>query len=474
MLAESSRFAGISWKSLRAEESDRRRLGPRGMLWVFGYAVTLGLAHYLVVGPKFYYLGFENIPPRFGVAVLLAVPYFLCARRLPASWDRPSALVYWALFLLVVAPVLVLPVFISNPDSSVWTMVVGVTGCFLLLGVIYSMRPPTMPRLLPLSPRAYWIGFAVLWAGMFALVISTYSLHFGFDSLSSFYDIRAQFKKASADVPKFVRYAIPWLGSVIAPIALAKGLIQKRYLWAIAAVVTELVLVSITGYKSLLFSAVAVIGVLIIARYFDPRRIGAWLAGLAASGVLIATVIDVVTDGTLLTSLFVRRLILVAAINTRYFFEFFSDFPKLHLGHSVLGAWVDYPYELSPANLMGLVYYGNPYTSANANVWADAFINFGVVGMVVFTLVLAVALLVLDSCTRAGAPKLLVLAPLAMTSISLANSALLTVFMTHGLMLTLILVYFMPVDDGPGVVGRRGRPGAERAEKRSKRRADRE
>ena len=89
------------------------------------------------------------------------------------------------------------------------------------------------------------------------------------------------------------------------------------------------------------------------------------------------------------------------------------------------------------------------------NIWADAYSNFGVLGMLVFTALLGMALLLVDASTRAGAPRLLVLAPLAMIALGLSNSALLTVFMTHGLLLTLILVYLMPRGMQPGSASER-------------------
>ena len=410
---------------------------------MLGYAGALGLAHFLVIGKPFAYQGFEPVPPNPLHLLLVALPYYLCIRRLPSSWERPSALVYWALFGLVVAPVHVLPVFIEQPDPSVWIMVYTVAGCFWLLGGIYSIEPPRLPRP-TVPPRIYWAGFAVTALGMLALLLATYGLHFEFTSWSSFYDVRGEFKDAREDAPRITGYVLPWLGQVLAPIAIARGLLNRSVPWLVGGVLTELLLVSMTGYKSLLFSSALIIGIVLIARFTDVRKIGLRISVLATSSVLAVTLLDVVLNNTTLSSLLVRRGIMVAGLNTRYFFEFFSDFPKLHLGHSVLGFWVDYPYETSPPNLIGLVYYGNPYTSANVNIWADAYSNFGVLGMLVFTALLGMALLLVDASTRAGAPRLLVLAPLAMIALGLSNSALLTVFMTHGLLLTLILVYLMP------------------------------
>lgn len=434
-------------ESARRREGGTPPLSWRGVRWLLLYATGLGLAHYFVIAPAFSYLGFEKRPPNLAVAAVLLVPYVLCARRLPASWERPSALVYWFLFLLVVAPIHVLPVFTADIERPMWLMVASVAAAFWLLGLIYRVRPPTIPR--PrLTPKAFRWGFCLVWAGLAAVVVSQYGFQLDLVSLTSVYDLRTEFREAGEHVPKVARYAVTWLGEVIGPVALAYGLYHRRYLILVAAVVTQVFLVSLTGFKSMLFS-MALVAAVVVLSWTGVRRLGRTVAMLVAGGVLTVTAYDFLAGSWQLSSLFVRRMILTAAVNTHYHFEFFSEYPPARLGHSVLGAWVDYPYSLPPARLIGLAYYGNAWTSANANLWADAFSNFGLVGVFGFTAVLAVALLLIDGAARrtrdGGKPHPLMLAALVVPSVSLCNSAMLTVFLTHGFMLAALVVYLLPV-----------------------------
>ena len=77
------------------------RVSGRTVAWLAVYALGLAACHYLVIAPAFAYLGFEKVPPNPLVAIVVAPTYLLCARRLPLSWERPSAIVYWMLFLVV-------------------------------------------------------------------------------------------------------------------------------------------------------------------------------------------------------------------------------------------------------------------------------------------------------------------------------------------------------------------------------------
>lgn len=107
---------------------------------------------------------------------------------------------------------------------------------------------------------------------------------------------------------------------------------------------------------------------------------------------------------------------------------------------------MNYPYDLKPPFLIGQVYYGNPEMSANANLWADAYANFGLVGVFVFTGILAAVLHFADSAAR-GLPAGLALAALAQSAFSVSNTAMLTVLLTHGMLLAVAVVYLMPAGD---------------------------
>ncbi|MFD2078615.1 hypothetical protein SAMN05421678_113106 [Actinopolymorpha cephalotaxi] len=421
------------------------RVGGRTVAWLAVYALGLAACHYLVIAPAFAYLGFEKVPPNPLVAIVVAPTYLLCARRLPLSWERPSAIVYWMLFLVVVAPVHVLPMFITDRSTAVWLMVGGVAAAFWLLGGIYSVplwtfRPPAIPA------RVYWPAYALLWLVMTGVVVGYYGLHLRLVSLSEIYAVRDTYRNSFGEVPKVATYVVPWLGNVIAPVAIARGLMTRRWSWAALGVLTELYLVSITGFKQLLFSSLLAAGVVVLARTTDLARIGRRVGVLAACGVFAVTVIDFARGGWGLSSILVRRLVLTSAVNTEYHFEFFLQNPKGHLGYGVLSHWVAYPYDLKPPFLIGQVFYGNPEMSANANLWADAYANFGLVGVFVFTGILAVVLHFADSAAR-GLPGGLALAALAQSAFSVSNTAMLTVFLTHGMLLAVAVVYLMPAGD---------------------------
>jgi hypothetical protein len=136
------------------------------------------------------------------------------------------------------------------------------------------------------------------------------------------------------------------------------------------------------------------------------------------------------------------------ALLTGEYFEFFSRNPKALLGHSILKPFVNYPYDLDISNLIGRAYFGSAQTSANANIWADAFGNFGLMGVVGFTFILALVLWLFDSRAR-GMDRRVVTLMLGIPAFSLANAGLLTCLLTHGIFFALLIVFVMPATHRP-------------------------
>ena len=80
---------------------------------------------------------------------------------------------------------------------------------------------------------------------------------------------------------------------------------------------------------------------------------------------------------------------------------------------------------------------------ANANIWADAYANFGYAGILCFTLLLAILLWLYDSMAVNRDMRLAALA-IGLPAFALANGGLLTSLLTNGIVLAMLLMYLMP------------------------------
>jgi len=199
-------------------------------------------------------------------------------------------------------------------------------------------------------------------------------------------------------------------------------------------------------------SYVVGIGLTLIAYYLcaESRRQGyRWFSAL---GVLVAlgAIFDYLQGGYSLTTLLVRRALATAGLNTAYYFDFFSNNPRYGLHQSILSFAGSPPYQLSPPQLIGVKYYGSSSLAANANLIADGYANFGVLGCILMGIVFALYLRFVDKASK-HLPLQVSGPALTLVLVAAANSAALTVLSTHGGLVLLVLMLCLPPVVRPSV-----------------------
>lgn len=404
------------------------------------YSVLLILCYMFIVSPRYSYMGYVLYPVGLDVVVVsIALATWPCM-WLPFGVQRPSQAVLWLLYVLVIVPSMVIPVFTVQRNT-----LVGIHASVLLgFAVLASFQRFPLLRLpaIKQSRVPFWGLLGVVGVLCLYLVLSVFGFRFKLVSFAEVYSLRSDYKEALLANGSAVDYAIHWLGNVIHPTLIALGLRYKRLKWMVAGFVGQLLVYSITGFKSVLFSIV-----LFAAIMYGLRRNGQRFGFSVIWGMAAVTFVGLST-GLLLSSnylsfLLTGRLTVTPGLLTGYYFEFFGSNPKAMLGHSVLQGIVEYPYAVTPSFLIGGYYMGNDATNANANFLADAFANFGYFGVFTFSCLLGLVLWVCDSAAR-GKDGFLPALLLGKAATTLSNAALLTTLFSHGLFLILALVYFLP------------------------------
>jgi hypothetical protein len=108
-----------------------------------------------------------------------------------------------------------------------------------------------------------------------------------------------------------------------------------------------------------------------------------------------------------------------------------------------MSPFLNYPFDVEPPFIIGEHYFSKPEMSANNGIISDGYMNFGVIGVVIWSIILVMILKLLDSLTVNK--NKYILWPLIFLGIkSLIDGALLTSLWTHGFFLTILLCYFYP------------------------------
>lgn len=411
---------------------------------VFGAVALIALvdwAYINVISPQFSYMGLTYSPPpatlRFIAWAVAAIP----SLWMPLRLQRPSQIVYFFLYIWAYIPSSIIPYYVLHiSPMRILGLTLSLGAAFFLLSLFYRAPLLRIPSI-RIPRQAYWVGII-----LFALLLYTATiLQFGFTfrivGIQDVYEIRSDYTPAISQTGRFFRYMVPWLTSAINPFLIIHGLILKKPVLLLAGLVGQLFVYSLTGFKSALFSGPLIL-VLLIPLLFRGRFFGVLLLWGSVIFLVLSHLMTATLSVVSLDALFLRRLLIVPGQLTAYYFEFFSSNPKALLGDSILKSVVQYPYDATIPKVVASAYFV-PTAHPNANIWADAFANFGYFGILLFTMLLGAALWVFDSIAREHDYRLKVLM-LVMPAFSLSNTAFLTVMLTHGFILVILLIYFYP------------------------------
>lgn len=232
---------------------------------------------------------------------------------------------------------------------------------------------------------------------------------------------------------------------VLSPFLLYMGIRRKRPVPVVIATVATAIIFFITAHK-LSLAIFAVVLVLSVWRQL-ARLIGRKLFIAATALVLLigAHAIDrnvferpVVGPFAAYRTLMVHGVINILAV------EYFSEAPKALWSASFMRHFIEPVYEEDPFMLLGRVYFREG-TRANTNFFGDGFINLGIPGVFIMTVLTGLMLLFSTLVFNRHGPSMLVLfLPVCM---ALLNTPLQVTLLTNGLILLWIILLVLPPED---------------------------
>lgn len=428
-----------------------RTVAPRGITVcaVLLYAIVLQVVYVWVISPDYSYAGYTTRPlPAYAVflATFLAVAPSIWQ---PLAFRRPSNLLTWVLYLVAYVPSVIVPFYaLRTPAAEVLSLALALLASFALFSA-FQWFPLLKIGRLPINRAFFWIGLVLLTMAAAGVVVWNFGFPRSLPELSAIYEVREEYSEGLAAGGRSVAFAITWLVNVVGPLLMAVGLVRGRWLLLAVGLLLELGIFATTGFKSSLLAPVALVIVHLVLRY-GARSFSAVLSFGVGALILLCVLLDALVDRLFLVSWLVRRFLVTPGLSAGRFFEYFSENSFAHLGHSILEGIVRTPYDLTPPYVIGMAYEGRMF-SANANIWADGFANFGVVGMLLASLLAGGVIYLFDSLTRqrGSGQKRIVALMLVLPAITFSNSALLTSLMTHGVLIILLVVLAMPRELAP-------------------------
>ena len=421
---------------------------------------ALWASYKLITAPSFSYLLYTYSTPPLIPSLISISAVLLISASLPRSFSRTSQVVYCIIFIVVIVPFSIVPqlllggILASLGQNQLLLAQISVDLSFVMIGGIIRLPPPRLRRF-HVSPQAFWAVIVLLMAALYVVLLGATGLSLHLVKLNDVYGTRSQFKSAISS-SSLAGYAAGWLSTVLNPLLMAFGMRARRWIPMAAGLSGQLLIYSLSGQKSVFFSAAVVV---LISWLLHPKRIGHSarnLIGGITALIAMCYLLDRIFAGYFWNSIFVRRFLVTPAFLTGAYFDFFSKNPKVHWSTSILQGVVGSPYGLDTGSVVGRYLYPLGADNANVNLFGDAFANFGLLGLIPFSAILAVILLLIDGATRDRDLRLPSMV-MGLAAVTLTQSALLTSFLTFGILLTLVVFLFLPPDEELGLgAGSRG------------------
>ena len=278
-----------------------------------------------------------------------------------------------------------------------------------------------------------------LWVmiGITGIAIFPLFLHFGFNlNFKAFnpykiYEIRALSANRTHGISN---YFYSWLIKIIIPIGLIMSIKNRKWIWVFIFFLLQIYLFLTEAHKSA-FISLFVLLVMIIKSFRQQTR---WMLITVIFMVIVSRIISITTNDIMLESIVVRRTFFLPAIISIDYFDFFAH-NHTYLSHSIFRHFIDYPFDLDPPHLIGREYFFNPKANANSGFISDGFMNFGYIGIFLYITAMALVLKTVEVFRISPACSGIII----IIIYTFISSFFLTTLLSHGVILFLILAFFL-------------------------------
>jgi oligosaccharide repeat unit polymerase len=223
------------------------------------------------------------------------------------------------------------------------------------------------------------------------LFVSTFKNNFDIGiSIDDVYDVRDRYNSGGN---LMTRYLYSSFANIFCPFLILYGLYTKNKILSIGSLVFCIYLGLISGLKTTFFNLI----IIYLIFYFKGNlKVKIFkLLSLLLIGMFFAIYLNIDTPLNLVNDVLVRRSMFTNPIVTNGYFEVFNDNMML-LSHSVFKSISGFN-EIYPTFQVGSHLFNDSSINANTGFIADGYMNFGIFGMILYTLLMTLIILYINS-----------------------------------------------------------------------------
>ncbi len=378
---------------------------------------------------------------------VLAWLVYLCLVILFYQIRNESIKFAYGFFLIISAAPSLMIYWLKNESTEAF---LGITIFWLVAAVFSIIISRTIPGtdylkrettewIMPQYNNPIILGIFVF------LIISTIYFSYkysGFRLFIRFEDVYNYRMDTSNYMSSIESYIYSWNTNVLLPICLIVHLKGKKISLLAIDVLIGLASYAIYGNKIIVFQIAYVIGVWMADVLQLKKRIIEAASLVFTLLALLGIIVKESTIGSFIM-FFLYRLLYIPAEAHYFYFDFFRDAEKLYLRQSILRRFFSNPYSDTVSILIGTKYnnLGN-YNNLNNGLFSDAYANFGIIGLMVYPIIIIIIILVISKVMRrydSSFKNALMITFL----INMVSTPLMQNFLTGGLMVAICLIIML-------------------------------
>lgn len=417
------------------------------IIWVSAivYKVALDLYYILSVSSVYDYEGliYEGKGWKY---ILSWIIYIFLTAILPKKQEGIKETFLHLQFVITIAPLTVF-YFAADQSTSYFMMVTFVV--VLEIYILCKGSKKTIGININSKIRPYISVFMMAFVIGMYIIIMLYGGFFGLKAfdLSFLYMIRS-----NASYPFIMEYINGWM-PIIIQFFILFYLENRKYIFAVVFFIMELLLYMTLGHKVIYLSLVVIICVYIAKRL--RVLIPAIYTGISGICIIVTMMFmiekpnDISTLTSLMNSLLGERFLFGPALNKFLYYDCFSEYPKIYFSDGLIGKCfgLSNPYKGSMGQTVFAYLNDGRLFESNSNTGylGDSYGQAGFVGMIITGILLAMFVkLICNIGENLGNAMMCSL--MALLAVSLNDSAFISLFLTSGwaILLVLLIIYANP------------------------------
>ena len=402
--------------------------------WASIYKITLEIIYATIISPLFSYEGLV-LEPNLIYCLISYSLFYLLLFITPKKRELPSHQLSGLFFFTTITPLLSL-FWQANKDIF---YVIYASICYVVLSLILRYIKPFRIPFYKKDRNVYRVVHLVFCSAVCLLILYTITngtIDARALDFSSVYELRNETKALG-----IWAYVVNWLGKLLLPFCIVIYMCKRQKKLFLISCLMQVYLYLCTGNKTTLFSVILIIGCTYLLRN-NKFKLG--IPKLYSCIILGSALLYIFMDFKMSIAIFPTRQLVLPALISFNHYDFFSQNTMLYFSESLLG-WLMGTH--SPYSMLSTFLVSSGEGNANTGYLADAYDNGGFFVMVMFTVLLALILLFIDSVSRFSTKKFQYSALMVYQVATLNDAPLLTMLLTGGLGFLLIFMYFLASEE---------------------------